>query len=95
MLISKGYSANDILCFKLSNGEEVVAKLVEEKLDCFVITKPCTIVPSQQGIGLMQTLISGELNTNISLNKMHIIMHSPVISDIEKHYIKTTTGLQL
>jgi hypothetical protein len=95
MLISKGYSANDVLCFKLSNGEEVVAKLIEEKSDCFVVSKPCTVVPSQQGIGLMQTLISGELNTNISLNKMHIIMHSPVISDIEKHYIKTTTGLQL
>jgi len=95
MLISKGYSANDILCFKLTNGEEVVAKLIEEKPDCFVVARPCTVIPSQQGLGLMQTLISGELNTNISLNKMHIIMHSPVISDIEKHYIKTTTGLQL
>jgi hypothetical protein len=95
MLISKGYSANDILCFKLTNGEEVVAKLIEEKSDCFVVTRPCTVIPSQQGLGLMQTLISGELNTNISLNKMHIIMHSTVISDIEKHYIKTTTGLQL
>ena len=95
MLISKGYRVNDVICFKLMNGEEIVAKLVEEKTDSFVVVRPCTVLPSPQGLGLIQTLISGELNTNISLNKMHIIMHSPVISDIEKHYIKTTTGLQL
>ena len=94
MLISKGYSVGDVVCFKISNGDEIVAKLVEEKADAYVVSKPCTIIPSQQGIGLMQSLISGDINTNITLSKQHVIMHSPVIKDIESHYIKTTTGIE-
>ena len=93
MLIQKGYSAGDIICFKLV-GEEVVAKIVEETADSYVLNKPCTVVPSQQGIGLMQSLISADINTSVTLNKSHVMMHSPVITDIENHYIRTTTGIQ-
>jgi hypothetical protein len=93
MLINKGYQAGDVVCFKLV-GEEVVAKIVEETADGYVLSKPCTVVPSQQGIGLMQSLISADINTNITLNKSHVVMHSPVITDIENHYIRTTTGIQ-
>ena len=93
MLINKGYSAGDIVCFKLV-GEEVVAKIVEETADSYIVSKPCTVVPSQQGLGLMQSLISADINTNITLNKNHVIMHSPVITDIENHYIRATTGIQ-
>ena len=93
MLINKGYQSGDVVCFKLV-GEEVVAKIVEETADGYVLSKPCTVVPSQQGIGLMQSLISADINTNITLNKSHVVMHSPVIADIENHYIRTTTGIQ-
>ena len=94
MLINKGYSAGDIVCFKLV-GEEIVAKIVEETADSYVLSKPCTIIPSpQQGIGLMQSLISADINNNVTLNKSHVIMTSPVITDIENHYIRTTTGIQ-
>ena len=94
MLINKGYSTGDIVCFKLV-GEEIVAKIVEENPDNYILSKPCTIIPSpQQGIGLMQSLISADINNNVTLNKSHVIMHSPVITDIENHYIRTTTGIQ-
>ena len=94
MLINKGYSAGDIVCFKLI-GEEIVAKIVEETADSYILSKPCSIIPSpQQGIGLMQSLISADINSNVTLNKSHIIMTAPVINDIENHYIRTTTGIQ-
>jgi hypothetical protein len=93
MLIQKGYQAGDIVCFKLV-GEEVVGKIVEETADSYVLNKPCTVIPSQQGIGLMQSLISADINSNITLNKSHVIMTAPVIKDIENHYIRTTTGIQ-
>jgi hypothetical protein len=95
MLIAKGYAAGDVICFKVVNGDEIVAKLVEEKTDGYVVSKPCTIIPSQQGLGLVQSLFSGDINNNITLSKSHVIMHSPVIKDIESHYIKTTTGIEL
>ena len=94
MLFNKPVSAGDILCFKIANGDEIVAKIVEEKADGYVVSKPCTVIPSQQGLGLMQSLMCADINTNITLNKSHVIMTAPVIKDIENHYIRTTTGIQ-
>lgn len=94
MLIQKGYAEGDIVCFKLANGDETVAKIVEETPDAYVLSKPCTVIPSPQGIGLMQALISADINTNITLSKSHVMMHSPVVDQIVNHYIQTTTGIQ-
>jgi hypothetical protein len=94
MLINKGYAEGDIVCFKLVNGDETVARIVEDNTDAFVVAKPCTIVPSQRGLGLIQSLFAGELNNNVMLNKNHVMMHSTVVDDIKNHYIQTTTGIQ-
>jgi hypothetical protein len=94
MLIQKGYSAGDIACFKIVNGDEIVAKIVEVKDDGFIVNRPCTVIPSQQGLGLMQSLISADINNNVELKNQHVIMHGTVITDIENHYIRTTTGIQ-
>ena len=94
MLIQKGYGAGDVVCFKISNGDEIVAKIVSVDADGFTINRPCTVIPSQQGLGLMQSLISADINNNVELKNTHIIMHSSVIKDIENHYIRTTTGIE-
>ena len=94
MLQSKKYDTGSIVCFKIVNGDEIMAKIVEETGESYTLSRPCTVVPSPQGLGLMQSLFSADINTNITLNKMHIIMHSPVVDKLEQHYIQTTTGIQ-
>lgn len=94
MLINKGYADGDIVCFKLVTGDEIVAKIVVTTSDGYVVNRPCTVIPSNQGLGLMQSLISADINSNVTLKFEHIIMHSTVIADIENHYIRTTTGIQ-
>ena len=94
MLIQKGYGAGDIVCFKLSTGDEIVAKIVSADADGYTVNRPCTVIPSQQGLGLMQSLISADINNNVEIKKIHVIMHGPVIKDIENHYIRTTTGIE-
>lgn len=94
MLINKGYAEGDIVCFKVVTGDEIVAKIVGTNVDGYVVNRPCTVIPSNQGLGLMQSLISADINSNVTLKFEHIIMHSPVITDIENHYIRTTTGIQ-
>jgi len=95
MLIQKEYSAGDIVSFKIVTTEEIVGKIVEVTKDGFVVNRPCTIIPSQQGIGLMQSLISADINNNILLRNEHVIMHAVSIDDIAAHYIRTTTGVQV
>lgn len=94
MLIQKGYAEGDIVCFKIVTGDEIIAKIVEETANGFVVSRPCTVIANNQGLGLMQALVSADINNNVTLKSEHIIMHGPVITDIENHYIRTTTGIQ-
>jgi hypothetical protein len=95
MLVSKSKVAEgDIVAFKIVNGDEIVGKLVSETADAFEIDRPCTVVPSQQGIGLIQSMFTSDPKISISISKTHVIMYAPVIPQMESHYITTTTGIQ-
>jgi hypothetical protein len=94
MLVNKVYDSGDIVAFKLVNGDEIVAKVVSEDMISFKINRPCTIVPSPQGLGLMQSMFSSDINKDIELRKEHVMMHAPVIKQMSDHYFQTTTGIQ-
>jgi hypothetical protein len=94
MLANKKYQQDDIVSFKIVNGDEIVAKIVEETDSGYVISKPCTVMPSQQGLGLLQSLFTGDLNKTITLDKKHVMLSALTIKDVENHYIKTTTGIE-
>ena len=94
MLVTNRYDKDQTVSFKLVNGDEIVAKIVEETDDGYLIAKPTTVMPSQQGLGLLQSLFTSDLNKTITLSKTHVMMHAPTIEDVRNHYIKTTTGIE-
>jgi hypothetical protein len=95
MLVSKSkYDQGDIIAFKLVNGDEIVARLEAESETHFELDRPTTVIPSAQGIGLVQSLFTADSKAGISISKQHVLMHSPVIEQMKNHYIQTTTGIQ-
>lgn len=94
MLEKQGYAKDTLVSFKLVNGDEVIAKLLEETHDKFIVSKPMIVVPSPQGIGLMQSLFTSELNTSIHIDKRHVMLHAQTSSALVNHYIHTTTGIE-
>lgn len=96
MLVNKqeSYVKDQIVTFKLVNGDEIVAKVLEETPNDFAVSKPCTVMPGPQGLGLIQSLFTGELNKSVRLEKQHVMMHSPTVKDVVNHYIQTTTGIE-
>lgn len=94
MLLTPKYDKNDIVSFKLVNGDEIVAKLTDENDNEFTISKPCTVMPSPKGLGLIQSLFTSDLNRDIKLEKRHVMMHALTQKDVESHYIQTVTGIQ-
>jgi hypothetical protein len=94
MLVSKGYQQGDIVSFKLVTGDEIVARIVDSGPNGFEIAKPCTVMPGPQGIGLIQSLFTADADANVVLQKEHVIMHAASIDAMQKHYIKTTTGIE-
>jgi hypothetical protein len=95
MLINKsGYSKDDIVSFKLVNGDEIVAKIVEVNDNNYVISKPTTAMPSARGLGLIQSLFTCDLEDSMTLEKQHVMLHALTQNDVKNHYIQTTTGIQ-
>lgn len=94
MLVQNKFDKDDIVSFKLVNGDEIVAKVVEENISGYIINRPCTVIPSQQGIGLLQSMFTGNTEKDIVLGKQHVMMAAPTIDDIVRHYLRTTTGIE-
>ena len=95
MLISNGYAEGDVVSFKLVNGDEIIAKIVEARGNAgWIVSKPCTVIPSQQGLGLIQSMFSAELNKNVELKSEHVMMHAEALQQMRDHYTTTTTGIQ-
>mgnify|MGYP000387827040 CR=1 FL=1 len=91
---SQKFDKDDIVSFKLVNGDEIIAKIVSDDAMSYLVDRPCTVVPSAQGIGLMQSLFTSDVRKPVPLSKQHVMMASETIKEMQSHYIKTTTGIQ-
>lgn len=94
LLSTKRYDEGDIVTFKLVNGDEVVAKIKQDSNDEFVVTKPCTVLPSPKGIGLVQAMFTSDSETSIHIDRGHVMMHAPTVKQVADYYIETTTGIK-
>ena len=96
MLVSNArkYTPGDVVSFKLATGDEIIARLSEDTDTEFVLDKPCTILPSQQGMGLIQAVLTADQERKFYLSKHHVVLHAPSIDAMQKHYLKTTTGIE-
>lgn len=96
MILSKGYAANDIVSFKLTSGEEMIARFSEETESTFFVTKPVNLIPTPQGsLGMVPAMFSADLiNTKISLNKAAVAMHAHAKKDVADEYVRGTSGIK-
>lgn len=92
MLIEK-IETNQVYCFKLANGDEVVGRLTTYTDDYYVVSRPVTVLPSGQGIGLMQSLFSMKPDSEVKISRGHVMIFCDVDPRMRDHYIQTTTGI--
>lgn len=83
---------NEIVSVKLSSGEEVIAKLMVLHSEYAVLHKPVCLVPAEQGLSFAPFMMTTaddvfEVSTNL------IVAIAKTISELEKNYIQTTTGI--
>lgn len=94
MLVSNKYPEGSIVTFKLVNGDEVVAKVIDETALSFTVVAPYTVMPSQQGIGILPSLFTTEPDSEITISRSHIMLHAPTFSHMVNHYLHTVTGIE-
>lgn len=94
LLTTKRYDANDIVTLKLVNGDEVVAKIKQDTNDEFVVTKPCAVLPSAKGLGLVQCMFSADTEVEIHIARSHVMMHAPSMKDMRDYYTEVVSGIK-
>jgi hypothetical protein len=96
MLInSKSFDKGDIVVFKMVNGDEIVTEIIEDAASDYRVKKPQTVVPSAKGMGLMPSLFTAKDDHIITVAKAHVMMAAPAVEEMVKHYLSTTSGIQL
>lgn len=95
MLLQKPYNQGDVLTFKLTSGEEMVARYQSETATDYQISKPITLTPTPNGsLGMISSVFSAELNSNVNLQKtaVAIIAHSK--KEFADEYTRATSGIR-
>ena len=95
MLISKGFAEGEVVTLKLTSGEEIVAKLVEDGPLHYKLKHPQVIGHGPKGPGLMPYLFTVNPNTEIKLQKSTVTVAEATDEQFAKQFIESTTGIKL
>lgn len=95
MLIDKGVTVGEVVTLKLTSGEELVAKLVEDAVSYYKLSKPLVIGHTPQGPGLMPYLFTVSPDKEIKLMKTAITVVEATDKQFADQYIQSTTGIRM
>lgn len=95
MLIDKGVVEGEVVTIKLTSGEEIVAKLVEDGPVFVKLSRPLVLSMSPQGIGMVPYLFTVNPDKDIKLNKSTITVIEASDKQFADQYLQGTTGIKL
>lgn len=95
MLIDKGVTPGEVITIKLTSGEELVAKLVEETATYYKLSRPMVIGMGQQGPGLMPYLFTVHPDKDVKLLKSTVSLAEATDKQFADQFLQSTTGIKL
>jgi hypothetical protein len=95
MFITKGFAEGEVVTLKLTSGEEIVAKLVEDGPMHYTLKNPQVIGMGPKGPGLMPYLFTVSPDKEIKLQKSTVTVAEPTDEQFAKQFITSTTGIAL
>ena len=95
MLIDKGVTVGEVITLKLTSGEEIVAKLIEETPTHYKLSKPMVIGMGQKGPGLMPYLFTVAPDKEVKLLKTTVTVAEATDKTFADQFITSTTGIQM
>lgn len=95
MLIDKGAVIGEVVTLKLTSGEELVTKLVEEGPLHYKISKPLVLSMTQKGIGMVPYLFTVSPDKDIKINKGTVVVIEATDKEFADQYLSGTTGIAM
>lgn len=98
MLVNKKvpeFKTGDIVSIKTTNGEEIIAKVVEEHHGCHWFEKPLALQPNQSGqIAFVPPIFSAKDDAICKLYTKNILWMTHTHEDAEAAYLTASTGIE-
>ena len=91
---------NDVKVLKLITGEELIARVIEEKNNLITLEKPMTLqmLPNtstgQVGFAMVPWMKAAK-NDKVVISVEHILVTDGASDQTEKNYLQVVTGLSL
>jgi len=95
MLKTSEFKKNQVVCFKLVSGEEVIGKVKSDETDSIVITSARTLVAMQNGAGLAPIASMGSPDTEIGLAKQSVMFTYMPQKEIENKYTQEVSNIKV
>ena len=95
MLIEAPYKIGDNVSFKLSSGEEIIARLEKEDDKSYTLKKPMVLIAQQQGLGLAPFMFSVNPDGKFVLQANAVSCIAKTEEEIGKQYLSQTSGIQM
>ena len=84
---------NKVYTFKMTNADEIVAKVVEDNEGYYLVTGPLSAVPTEKGIQLIFTMFTADPAQNITINKTAVALVCETREEVCDHYLEATNGI--
>lgn len=96
LFINKGLTNGEVVTLKLTSGEELIGKLVEEVDASFKISRPMVLTMDPAGnIGMSPYLFTIDPNSDVSIYKCAIAASIGTDKQIADAYLTKTSGIAL
>ena len=89
------FEINKIYSFKFNSGEELVARVTNTEFGTITVSHPVSMAPSQQGLQMIPSMFSADLEKTVDINTASIAMSAVARDDVVKAYTESTTGIDL
>lgn len=86
---------NKVMTFKLSSGEELIAKVITTTDTTVTIENPVSVAPSGKGIGLIPSMFTADPDGKTMLNINNVSIYAETDESIKVKYIEVTTGISV
>jgi hypothetical protein len=93
MLKEKQQLEGQLTSFKLITGEEIIARLDEQRDNQYVLSRPVILVPTERGTAMVPYLLTADVTDEIVLDFSKVIMIAASKKELEAGYIQATTGI--
>lgn len=84
---------NKVYTFKLTSGEELIAKVKEIHDNEITISDPLSVAPGPQGMGLVPSMFTVDPKTEIRINKSSITVYGLTDEPVSQKYIEATGNI--